>query len=236
MNPTITARRRTYGKYGHYWSARAENRMFCLYRCEHCGKIVLTPAVVEAAVDNTDHKTREEAEQAAAARIRWVLSQLKNPEDRDIPGFENVRFSFPQKCMYCEENPVWVLQREKAAKGTTVSLALFAVFFSALYFLLFFAVCTIVGNSSKSAAALLTLLSAVFCIAGMVLGPLLVRRRLTRKTAPLIEASLETTLPLFFDTREELEAQAQTIRLYRDLPPDSISARAEKEPDGFIVR
>ena len=236
MNPTISAWQRKLGKHGHTWEASAEEQLSCLYRCEHCGKTVLAPVIVKADVANPGCKTRKAAEQAAAGYAQRVLSEIKNPESRRIPDLENVTFSFPQKCAGCRQSPVWAGQMEQVNQRSAFREIMSLLLFSLLLALLLYVIKAAVSPGSKTAAALLTVLSIALCIAGMVLGPPLIRRRLKRKAASLIEASLDATLPLFFETREELETQARSVSLYRDLPPGSLWARAEKEPDGFIVQ
>ncbi len=46
---------------------------------------------------------------------------------------------------------------------------------------------------------------------------------------------IQTTLPLYGETVEDIEVQARNIPQYRGLAFDSIRERLRKEPEGFVI-
>ncbi len=227
------------------WSAVLYEKTNCLYRCEHCGKVILTPVTVHWNAYSTAYKTKEDAANAVTKSAETSLKRLAYNSSRSVSDLLDAHLS--QRCRNCFSQPAWLSLEHKASKQAAIWYCISMLIPLALYIVCQIwssnlVPCSPKGSYSRHGNSGYPLLSMFVSAIGILgfLGGLLclwqpIEDHFRMKVSFSVYESLKTTLPLYGETVEDIEVQARDIPQYQGLAFDSIRERLRKEPGGFVI-
>lgn len=205
--------------------ATLEEELYCLYRCDRCGKTVLTPVLTHFKVREARDKSGTIARSAVIQQADVILDRIKDPDLRSVADLDNAHIE--QKCPNCGKQPIWTVR---------LRIADFLVSkYGPLVFILYLGLIGLLSGIGLSSSTffVLYIFATVFYILGFFVKPerfcfLLNKRRIMH--------SVQDTLPLYGETLEEIEVHARNLARYHDLSFDGIRQCLEKKRLRIIVK
>lgn len=110
------------GARSHFYTAKIESGLFCLYRCAHCGSMNLQ--YIELAF-SSKNMAESEAVHMANSSHTLILKRLFENEHTNIDVFKAA--DLRTRCLKCGKRPCWATGRRKLGKAEIfIPLALMA--------------------------------------------------------------------------------------------------------------
>lgn len=205
--------------------ATLKEELYCLYRCDRCGKTVFTPVFTHFTVRKAADSSGAVARSAVIQQADAILEKIKDPDQRSAADLDSAHIE--QKCPNCGKQPIWAARLRTANFLTSRYGSLFFMLYLGIIGLLF------ITGVRSSTVFVLFIIASVLYILGFFAKPKLFNYILNKGR---IIRSVHDTLPLYGETLEEIEVRARDLERYHDLSFDRIRQRLEENRMKMIVR